>query len=111
MMIKEDRAMNKFMQKSFNEEKRFSNYINLDEAENGYIVTINLKPFDNNENNIKVSTEKNTLIINASNNDKNKSLHHSLNITQSYVFADDVNFKNMAQKRIGDNYIITIPKD
>ena len=111
MMIKEDRAMNKFMQKSFNEERRFSNYINLEEFDDGYTVTVNLKPFNNNEGNINVSTEKNTLNIVASSDEKNKDMRHSLTINQSYIFPDDVNFKGMTKKRIGDNLVIAIPKD
>ena len=111
MMFKEDRAMNKFMQKSFNEERKFSNYINIEEFDDGYTITVNLKPFNNNEANINISTEKNTLNIVANSDEKNKDMRHSLTINQSYIFPDDVNFKEMTKKRIGDNLVIAIPKD
>ncbi len=109
MMMKEDRAMHKMMQKDFRTERNLESYIQLDETSDAYVVTVNLRPFDNDEDNVKVSTDDNVLTVQASNEKNKKNGSKVLAISQSYAFPPNVNFNKMTKERKGDKYLITIP--
>ena len=108
-MMKEDRAMHKMMKRDFRTERNLESYIQLDEAPDSYIVTVNLKPFNNDEENVSISTDDNVLTINASNEKNKKNSSRVLSVSQSYAFPNNVNFDKITKERRGDKYVITVP--
>lgn len=109
MMMKEDRAMHKMLKRDFRTERNLESYIQLDEAPDSYIVTVNLRPFNNDEENVSISTDNNVLTINASNEKNKKNSSRVLSVSQSYAFPNNVNFDRISKERRGDKYIITVP--
>ncbi len=109
MMMKEDRALQKFAQREINTERNIESYIKLDETPNAYIVTVNLKPFDNDEDNVSISTDDNTLTVHANGEKKQRNGMKALAISQSYEFPQKVDFNKISKKVNGDKYLITIP--
>lgn len=109
MMLKEDRAMQKMMQRDFRTERNLESYIQLDETSDAYIITVNLRPFNNDEENVSISTDDNTLTVHATNEKNKKNNSKVLAVSQSYAFPGNVNFNKITKERRGDKYIITIP--
>ncbi len=109
MMMKEDRAVQRMVQRDLRTEKTLGSYIQIAEQPDAYIITVNLKPFDNNEDNVSIATDDDILTVHASNEKDNKTGMRALSVSQSYAFSRDVNFSKITKKRTGDKYIITVP--
>lgn len=109
MMMKEDRAMAKMMHKDFRSERNLESYIQLAETSDAYVITVNLRPFNNDDENVSISTDDNTLTIHATNEKNKKNSSKVLAVSQSYAFPDNVDFNKITKERRGDKYIITIP--
>lgn len=109
MMMKEDRAMTKMMKRDFRTERNLESYIQLDEMPDAYIITVNLRPFNNDEENVSISTDDNVLTVHATNEKNKKNSSKVLAVSQSYAFPNNVDFNKITKERKGDKYIITIP--
>lgn len=113
MMNREDRAMQQMMQKDFrterNIERNLESYINIDETPDAYVITVNLRPFNNNKDNVSISTDDNILTVHATNENAQKNGSRALAVSQSYAFSKKVDFNKITKKCAGDKYIITVP--
>ena len=109
MMMLEEQAMHKMMQKDFRMEKATESFIRLDETPNSYLIIVNLKPFNSNPENVSVTIDDNVITVNASNEHNKKNSSKILSVSQSYIFPIKVNFDKLSKERQGDKYIITIP--
>lgn len=92
-------------------ERNAAQFIHVEKTDNAYRIIIDLRPFDNNEKNVEVKTQGNTLIINAAGE---RNAHHKQEIvkySQMFAFGDDAELSEMTKVREGDKYIITIPMD
>ena len=75
-----------------------------------YKIIINLKPFGNDENNIKVDVKGKTIIISADYKSEGKKKSSSAKLYQSFTLSTKVDPKEI-KKEIKDGLlIITIPK-
>ena len=86
-----------------------SQFIHVEKADDAYKIVIDLKPFDNNEKNVEVRTDGNTVIINAAGE---KNSHHRQEIvkySQAFAFSENIDASAITKVREGDKYIITIP--
>lgn len=111
LMKKEDRAFQNFMKHDFNKaEREMNGFIQLDENEDEYIVSVNLRSFNNDENNISISAEDNILTVHATNEKNKKNNSKVLEVSQSYLFPSRVDFSKITKKRLGDRYLIIVPK-
>ena len=101
------------MDNMFKAEKEFSarasNVIHLEQGKNAYTILIDLRAFDNDENNVKVGSNGNILTINGQTIKKSKRNQQISEFQQSYMFGDNVNLKEMTKEVKGHFYIITIP--
>lgn len=79
------------------------------QKDNMYDIIINLKPFDNNPDNVVINTDKNTLDISAKSVNKSEHEEHISNFQQSYAFGDNVNLSKMKKTVKDNNLIITVP--
>ena len=110
MMMKDFDAMNNMMIK---EEKRFAhktaNVIHLEQAKDAYRILIDLRAFDNNENNVQVSTNGNILTINGRSIRKSKNNEQISEFQQNFMFGNNVRLKDLTKETNGHYYVITIP--
>lgn len=112
-MMRQERQMDKFVQKEFQKGQRMvqntAPFIHVDRADDNYKIIIDLKPFDNDEKNIEVKANGNTITINGAGEKKS---HHGQEIThysQTFAFGERINAQDITKVRQGNNYIITIP--
>jgi len=110
LIQKDMRSMDKMM---FKESKDFSrksaNVIHLEQAKNFYKVIIDLRAFDNNENNVQVTTNGNILTINGRSIRKSKNNEQISEFQQHYMFGNNVRLADLTKETNGNYYIITIP--
>lgn len=101
------------MEKNFNDDKVFSynnaHVIHLEQAKDYYKIFIDLRAFDNNENNVQVSTNGNILTINGRSIRKSKNNEQISEFQQSYMFGNNVKLGDLTKETNGSFYIITIP--
>lgn len=101
------------MDNMFKAEKEFSarasNVIHLEQGKNAYTILIDLRAFDNDENNVKVGSNGNILTINGQTIKKSKRNQQISEFQQSYMFGDNVNLKEMTKEVKGHYYVITVP--
>jgi len=115
-MIRSDvNYMTKMADKQFRKETQFAerneSYIRLEKADKSYKVIVDLRPFDNDEKNIEVIPNGNTLTIKAANTTNKNGHERILKISQNYMFDDDVNLNDMTKIRQGKDLIIHIPTE
>lgn len=109
MLKKEMRDMDKIFraEKEFN--AKAANVIHLEQGKDAYRILIDLRAFDNNENNVKVGSNGNILTINGQSIKKSRRNEQISEFQQSYMFGDNVNLKEMTRETKGHYYIVTIP--
>ena len=112
-MMRERNQMEKMYRKDFEHGIKFgeetSGYINLEKKNDTYEITVNLRPFDNNEKNVEVTTDDNTLTVTAAGEKTSRRHDRMIKVIQQYNFDDEADFDNITKTRKGDKYIITIP--
>lgn len=104
-----DKMAEKQFRKGMRMARRNESFIRLERADKSYKVIVDLRPFDNDEKNIEVTTNGNVLSINAAGSSEKHGHERILKISQSYMFDDDVDLSNMTKMREGDDLVIYIP--
>ena len=103
----------KYDKKSFKQrqymERKAAQFIHVEKTPDAYKIIIDLKPFDDNEKNVEVKTEGNTLIINAAGERNSHNKQEILRYSQAFAFGEDINTSEITKVREGNNYIITVP--
>ena len=97
------------MQEQMN--RNAAQFIHVEKDADAYRIIIDLRPFDNDEKNVEIKTQGNTLLINAAGE---RSTHRKTEIvkySQMLSFGEDAELNEMTKVREGDKYIITIPVD
>lgn len=85
--------------------------IHLEQSKDAYKVLIDLRAFDNNENNVQVLTNGNLLTINGRTIKKSKHNEQISEFQQNYMFGNNVKLKELTKSTNGNYYTITIPID
>ncbi len=109
-VLKQQQLMDKKVLKA--EEKIAKNtaqFIHVEKTPDNYKIIIDLSPFDNNEKNVEVNTDGNTLIINAAGENASKHKKEILRYSQAFNFGEDIDTQNITKIRQGDEYVITVP--
>ncbi len=109
MMEKDMRAMDHTFAKERRFAKKAGEIIHLEQAGNVYKIIIDLRAFDNNANNLQVSTNGNILTINGRSIRKSKHNEQISEFQQNYMFGENVKLKDLTKETEGNHYIITIP--
>ena len=82
-----------------------------DDKQNAYKIVVDLKPFDNNPENINVSIDDKKIDITG---EAEKVKNHSENIfsiSQSFMFPEKIDTDEITKEKSGNKYIITLPID
>ncbi len=107
-MQRDIRSMHNFLNDKKNIGKQ-TGVIHLEQEQDEYKVVIDLRSFDNNENNIQVLTNGNTLTINGRSIRKSKYDEQISEFQQSYMFGDNVKLQDLEKETKGNYLIISIP--
>ncbi len=101
-----DRKATKMQQKMVHNASQF---INIEKTDDAYRIIVDLRPFDNDEKNVEVKTDGNTIIINAAGEKNTRRKQEIMKYSQVFAFAEKIDTANISKIREGDNYIITVP--
>lgn len=111
----QERQMDKFARKEFaKEHKMMQNtapFIHVDRTEDTYKIVIDLRPFDNDEKNVEVKSNGNTVTINAAGELNSRRGQKIMRYSQTFAFGERINTSDITKVRQGNEYIITIPFD
>ena len=80
-----------------------------DEATDSYKMIINLKPFDNNPNNVKIKIDGNRVDVNAASEKTNKHSDKIYTFNQSFVLPEMIDEAKVTKEKIKHKYVITMP--
>ncbi len=92
-------------------ERKAESYINIEKEPKNYKITVDLRPFDNEEKNVEVTSNGNILTINAAGASNRHGHERILKISQNYMFDEDVNLTNITKMRQGKDLVIYIPTE
>ncbi|MCM1339296.1 MAG: Hsp20/alpha crystallin family protein [Muribaculaceae bacterium] len=109
MMRRDIKAMDKVLRDTSEFSRKSAHVIHLEQDKNFYKVFIDLRAFDNNENNVQVSTNGNILTINGKSIKKSKNNEQISEFQQHYMFGNNVKLSDLTKETNGKYYVITIP--
>lgn len=109
-MIERDiKSMDKFLKEDKNFSAKAANVIHLEQNKEAYKIFIDLRAFDNNENNVQVSANGNILTINGRSVRKSKNNEQISEFQQNYMFGSNVRLKDLTKSTDGNYFVITVP--
>lgn len=85
------------------------NIIHLQNTGKEYRIIIDLRAFDNNENNVHISTSGNILTIVGRTVRKSKNDEQISEFQQNYLFGSNVKLSDLTKETYGNYYVINIP--
>ena len=114
MFEKEIRQDMKMMDKAIKADKLFhtpkvGNIIHMERSGNFYEIKIDMHPFDNNPENLNITTENKVLTISGRSIKKNKNKEEISRFQQSYMFGDNVKLSELEKHVKGHYFVVTIP--
>ena len=83
--------------------------VSLTKEPEEYKIIVDLRPLDNNENNVNVKLEGNVVTVSGEVEKKEEHREDIMSFSQSYYLDEKIEADKMTKERKGDNYIITIP--
>ena len=86
-----------------------SQFIRVEKLSNAYRIVIDLRPFDNDERNVEIKAEGNTLIVNAVGTKANRNKQEIIKYSQAFAFGEKIDSDEITKVKQGYNYIITVP--
>ena len=103
----------KMERKAFKHEQKLAKtaaqFVHVEKNADTYKIILDLRPFDNNEKNVEIRTQGNTLIINAA-GERNLHNHEEvLKFSQAFAFPEHIDTSEITKVREVNNYIITVP--
>lgn len=109
------KAQERYDRKAFNAQERMertvSGFAHVEKTPDSYKIVINLRPFDNDEKNVEVKTDGNTVVINAAGEKNKHNKKEIIRFSQAFNFGEDIDTDNITKIRQGDDYIINVPID
>jgi HSP20 family molecular chaperone IbpA len=83
----------------------------MEQTPDFYKISIDLKAFDNNENNVNVSANGSILSISGRTVKKAKHNEQISEFQQNYLFGENVKLEKLSKETHGDILLIKIPID
>lgn len=113
MEIREFKHNQKMQKKAFRAEEKLArvtnHFVHVEKTPDAYRIVLDLRPFDNNEKNVEVKTDGNTVIINAAGERNVHNKQEVLRYSQAFDFSEDIDTSDITKIRQGNNYIINVP--
>jgi HSP20 family molecular chaperone IbpA len=111
MMERDMRSMDKMVKHENRMFKHAGNIIHMEQTPDFYKISIDLKAFDNNENNVNVSANGSILSISGRTVKKAKHNEQISEFQQNYLFGENVKLEKLSKETHGDILLIKIPID
>lgn len=108
-MIPADSVLPQHMRNYFEQESGNSNLVHYIKSPEEYKFIINLKPFHNNPDNIKISTQNNSISFSGEATTEKKHSQSFTSFSQSYTLEGNVKFDKMSKKQVNNKYVIIVP--
>lgn len=108
-MIPADSVLPQHMRNYFEQETGNSNLVHYIKSPEEYKFIINLKPFHNNPDNIKISTQNNSISVSGEATTEKKHSQSFTSFSQSYTLDGNVKFDKMSKKQVNNKYVIIVP--
>ena len=89
--------------------KNASQFAHVEKNDDAYKIVIDLRPFDNDEKNVEIRTQGNTLIIDAAGERNSRRGEEIVKYSQAFAFSENIDADEITKVREGHNYIITVP--
>lgn len=113
MIQREEHQMHKMFNKEIGKERlmesRAGEIIQVEKTEDVYKIIIDLKPFNNDERNVKVTREGETLTVGVAGEIKKHSKDLIVHLTQKFIFPDNADLDDMSKFKEGSKYYIVVP--
>ena len=77
--------------------------------EDAYVIIVDLKQFDNNENNIRFSINGNTVTISGNTNKSQGNSESEYYFTESFEIPEKIKMNEITKEKINHKYVITLP--
>ncbi len=77
--------------------------------DDAYVIVINLKPFNNNEDNIRFSVNGNIATVSGNVIKNKRNGESSYYFTESFEIPEKININEIQKEKIDGKYIITLP--
>lgn len=109
----QERQIDRIAQKDFRRAQKMDSapFVKVDKNKDAYRIVIDLRPFDNDEKNVEISTSGNTVMINAAGAKNSRKGQEIMRYSQAFAFGENIDAENITRVRQGNEYIITIPFD
>ena len=80
-----------------------------DDENDTYKIVIDLKPFNNNENNVSVDVQRHQISINGIGEKTNNKGQNLYSFSQSFMIPEKIDTSKVKKEKSGNKYIITMP--
>ena len=77
--------------------------------EDAYVIVVDLKQFDNNENNIRFSINGNTATVSGTTSKNKGNSESEYYFTESFEIPEKIEINNITKEKINNKYVITLP--
>lgn len=84
--------------------------VNVQETKDLYKIIIDLKPFNNDTNNVDVKINGHNAVISAKYKSKDKNDYRSSEVYQSLTLPSKIDLKSIKKQKEGNSLVISIPK-
>lgn len=109
MAMKDMKSMENMFKADRKMMHKAANVIHFEKTKDYYKIIIDLRAFDNNENNVQVLTNGNILTIRGRSIRKSKNNEQISEFQQNYMFGENVKLSDLTKETDGNYYVVTIP--
>ena len=113
MEMRELKHQQKMQKRVLRQEEKMArdtaHFVHVEKTKDAYRIVIDLRPFDNDEKNVEVRTNGNSVIINAAGERNAHNRQEILRYSQTFDFSEDIDTSNITKIRQGNSYIINVP--
>ena len=110
---REEHQMHKMFNKEIGKDKMLESHaseiIQVEKNDDIYKIIIDLKPFNNDEKNVKVTREGEALTVNVAGEIKKHSKDLIVHLSQKFIFPDNADLDGMSKFKEGNKYYIVVP--
>ena len=107
-----DKNSHKIHRKEHETFQKFKNKISAIQSskyEDGYVIVIDLKHFNNDENNIRFNLNGNVVTVSGNIVKNKKNKENSYFFTETFEIPEKIDFSEIKKEKIDNMYIITLP--
>ncbi len=95
--------------KEFRHFKNKISAIQTEKYEDAYVIVVDLKQFNNNENNIRFNINGNMVTVSGNVIKDKHNKENAYFFTETFEIPEKINMEEIKKEKIGNKYIITLP--